>query len=410
MGSKYSILSRILSQRGDMAELVGGSLSSAPVLAPLVMKAMGGNAKVTHPSPLASSSAEIDVEREEIMLRLNWLCKNIITNPQSLRYSYPDLLGDYYGPQWVIYSAMMLVAALSNVTRIWPDTREESLKRMEKLIELLLSEELREYDTRDWGEDALDSLMGNKSHITYLSILAWSISLYRLAGGDARHDNLFSNLIEAINRRFLTHRNMILLSFPNRPPFFPDMMLAIVALKNFGQLVDDRYQTTVEMWLDKCQSEWIDRHGLIFSMIKRGRLGAVRGSYTALNTYWMSLIEPEFAFDQYERMKRLLLQREPYVGIREWIRKAPHIAFDPDSGPVLFGLSPSGTAFAIGAATAMGDWTSRREMLLTAEALGGDVRDSTTRHYRLAEFALVGEATVLAMRTTLPELIPRLTE
>lgn len=387
-----------------MGKLISGGFSSAPVLAPLVLKALSGNAKVKNPSPLASSAVEIDMEREEIMQRLNWLCSKIITDPKSLRHSYPEMLGDYYGPQWVIYSAMMLVAALSNVGRIWPDSRDESLKRMEMLIPLLMSDELREYDTREWGEDAMSSLDGNKSHVTYLSILAWSLSLYRLAGGDSRHDVLFTKLCYAINRRLLTHRNMILLSFPNRPAFFPDMMLAIVALKNFGLLFDDRFQTTVEMWLDKCQTDWLDRHGLILSMIKRGRSCPVRGAYTALNTYWMSLIEPEFARDQYDRMKHLLLQYEPYTGIREWIRKAPKLAFDPDAGPVIFGLSPSGTAFAIGAATALGDWRLRRELLLTAEALGGDVSQPNMRHYRLGEFALVGEATVLAMRTTLPKL------
>lgn len=34
-------------------------------------------------------------------------------------------------------------------------------------------------------------VLGNKGHMTYLSILAWMISNYRLAGGDNRYDALF---------------------------------------------------------------------------------------------------------------------------------------------------------------------------------------------------------------------------
>ena len=67
--------------------------------------------------------------------------------------------------------------------------------------------------------------------------------------------------------------------------------------------------------------------------------------------------------------------------------------------PVIYGISPSGTAFAIGAATYLGDWELRQRLLNTAFLAGGNVRDKKNQHYRLSEIMLTGEAITLAMRT-----------
>ena len=101
-------------------------------------------------------------------------------------------------------------------------------------------------------------------------------------------------------------------------------------------------------------------------------------------------------------MKQYLGKSDSKItGIREYLYKSPELAFDPNSGPVVKGMSPSGTAFEIGSATYFGDWQFRNEMLATAQKAGGDIQKKGTRHYKLGEFALVGEATVLAMRTNL---------
>lgn len=72
---------------------------------------------------------------------------------------------------------------------------------------------------------------------------------------------------------------------------------------------------------------------------------------------------------------------------------------DVDSGPIIFGLSPSGTAFGIGCATYFNDWELRNGLLKTAEIAGHTVVWKGKRHYLLANIALVGEAITLAMRT-----------
>ncbi len=72
---------------------------------------------------------------------------------------------------------------------------------------------------------------------------------------------------------------------------------------------------------------------------------------------------------------------------------------DADAGPIIANLSPSGTAFMVESATCFGDVDVRRSLIKTAEIAGSTFYGFTENHYLLANFALVGEAVMLAMRT-----------
>jgi hypothetical protein len=70
-----------------------------------------------------------------------------------------------------------------------------------------------------------------------------------------------------------------------------------------------------------------------------------------------------------------------------------------DAGPIIFELSPSGTAFFAGSSTFFNDSDVRTGILKTAEIAGHTIKLGNKRHYLLAEVALVGESIMLAMRT-----------
>ena len=72
---------------------------------------------------------------------------------------------------------------------------------------------------------------------------------------------------------------------------------------------------------------------------------------------------------------------------------------DADAGPIIANLSPSGTAFMVGSATCFGDADVRKSLIKTAEIAGSTFYGFTENHYLLANFALVGEAVMLVMRT-----------
>ena len=129
---------------------------------------------------------------------------------------------------------------------------------------------------------------------------------------------------------------------------------------------------------------------------------AVKGSYTALSCYYLTFIDEVFAKAQYEKFKAIFYKKRPLAGFKEYDYKEPILGLNIDAGPIVFGLSPSGTAFGIGPATYFEDTELRNRFLRTAEIAGTTITVGSKSHYLLADIALVGEAIVLAMRTATP--------
>jgi hypothetical protein len=203
-----------------------------------------------------------------------------------------------------------------------------------------------------------------------------------------------------------------LLSFPRKQIWLPDMLVTLVALKNYSRMYNGKYSDTIEAWGKNARTLWIHKStGLLAGMLpgeSRYQKGAtVRGSHSALICSYLSLVDEAFAREQYEKMCKVLRKEESFMGkdicgVKEFLRKSPDFQMAPgDAGLIVKGISAGGTAFAIGAATYFGDWEFRYKMLRTAEVVGGTKKEKDMRHYRIAEMFMVGEATVLAMRTNI---------
>ena len=151
------------------------------------------------------------------------------------------------------------------------------------------------------------------------------------------------------------------------------------------------------------QAKHLDENGIIASAVlydyDEPHCIAVKGSYTALSCYYLTFIDEGFAREQYEKFKTHFLKNRPLTGFKEYSYKSPLLAFDIDAGVILFGLSPSGTAFGIGPVTYFGDAGLRKEILRSAEIVGTTITLGSKSHYFLANMARVGEAIALAMRT-----------
>ena len=131
---------------------------------------------------------DFETEKEDILKRRNFLIEQVAVEPQALLAKMPSAVGPQYQGEWAIYSASMLSAALTNIALIYPETKHESLLNIDKLIMLVMSPELRQYDIDRWGEDPLETLSVDESHVSYLSHLAWMISGYKQLGGDNSYD------------------------------------------------------------------------------------------------------------------------------------------------------------------------------------------------------------------------------
>ena len=355
-----------------------------------------------------SGHGSFEGEKAEIIRRANYLTSKVSTSPQELLDEMPSNIGAQFQGEWALYTCSMTSAALAHIALLYPQNKETSIKFIKQIIDITMSPELREYDRVRWKEDPLETLYREKSHVSYLSHLAWMIGRYKQIGGDGQYDELYHSICETMNRRILQSKSLNLQTYPEECIYIPDMLVAIVALSDYSHLYNGEYKSTVDRWMEKAKNEWTDKEtGLVASFLVEDNDSTrivlpVKGSYSALNCYYLSLIDPEFAMIQYECLKKNFIQTFPFTGIREYHDRTCLFGMDIDAGPIIFNLSPSGTAFAIGCATSLGDMKFRCSLLKTAEIAGSTITWFGKSHYLLSNLALVGEAITLAMRTSAP--------
>jgi len=366
-------------------------------------------AKITWVSCATSNHGSFDGEKKEIIRRANYLTSMVCTTPQDLLNKMPSGIGEQFQGEWAIYTCSMTSAALANIAILYPQNKERSIKFIGQIIDIAMYEEIREYDRLRWREDPMNGIYGNLSHISYYSHLAWMISRYKQIGGDDKYDGLYHLLCKAMNRRIRQSKSLNLPTYPGEYIYIPDMLVAIVALANYSSQYEGKYSTTVDMWVKRAKKEWIDKEtGLVASFLEAYNDSVqivlpVKGSYSALNCYYLSLVDSEFAKEQYDCLMKNFKQRFPFAGLKEYHDRTCLFGMDIDAGPIFFNLSPSGTAFTIGCATSLDDMEFRNKLLKTAEIGGSTVTWFDKSHYLLANLALVGEAIVLAMRTSAPQ-------
>lgn len=401
--NKLSLITKMLAGGG-----MKDAFSMLSMASMLPFKLMAGSDKDVTANPEREAWED---EREDILERANWLCGKVIKSPEALMQEAPAMIGREFQGEWAIYSCSMLTHALANISHIYPDTKAKCLELIPKLIDIVNTPTIREYDTMQWKEDAMQSLDGDKHHMTYLSILAWMITNYLMIGGDDRYNDILHKCCEALNRRMLKSKyDLNLLSFPGKPIWLPDMMVTIVALRNYGRLFGGKYDDTVEAWLHNAKTKWIHKWtgslaGQLPGQSRRVKGIVMRGSHVGLVTSYMTLVDEAFALDQHLKMKKHWLKDATLfgntaVGIKEYLKASPEFSMKAgDAGIIVKGISAAGTAFAIGSATYFGDWKLRYEFLRTAELAGGTKKEKGKRHYTISDMFLVGEATALAMRT-----------
>lgn len=343
-------------------------------------------------------------ERRDILERRNWLLDKVMVEPEQLLHSMPKEVGEQFQGEWALYSCSMLAKSLANIAEIYPETRLEAISHIDSLIQIVMSPSIRRYDAMRWGEDPLETLDGAESHVSYLSHLAWMMGNYKMIGGDDRYDTLYDQVCEAMDRRIRQSDILNIPTYPGEAIYIPDMMVAIVALSDYSKLNRGKFGETVQLWINRAHREWVDEQtGLLVSCLDyRGKAETrPKGSYSALNCYYLSLIDPQFAKEQYEKLKVTFKQVLPLTGIKEFLDRTCWFGMDIDAGPIVCNLTPSGTAFAIGAATFFEDKAFRNSLLRTAEIVGHTISISGRRHYLLADIVPVGEAIALAMRTNI---------
>ncbi len=280
---------------------------------------------------------------------------------------------EFYAGEWRIVSLSM--TALAAV-----DLNEPA--QVEKLAEVALRRSSRAFDTGSYRTDALATLGSDEGHAGYLGhlmlVLASECSM-----GSTKHRAEADAVSTALRARFLAAQHGLIDTYAGRK-WIPDNAAALAGVELYARCRGlPSFAVVARRWPT-------DATGLL--LFSPGV--APRGSGAAWNSIYLPRIDAEFAQQQF----RLASQRfavHPAPGLAAFREYPPGVrgTGDADSGPLVFGLSPSATGFALAGA----DDPLRGGLLRTAELAGWTV-PWHGRHYLFGP--LVGDAAVLAARTS----------
>jgi len=182
------------------------------------------------------------------------------------------------------------------------------------------------------------------------------------------------------------------LTYPGEE-YVPDNVVLAAALALHARASGVTEHERVAHWLSEMRANELDpTTGLL--VFAPGQPG--RGSGAGWNSYFLPMIDDAFAREQ-ERALEVLVVRLPFgaAAVREGKSEG-----DVDSGPLVFGISPAATGFAIAGARCSGNEELARALERTAEIVGMTVPTARGRSYLFAP--LVGDAVILAMRAGPP--------
>ena len=339
--------------------------------------------------------------RADLGMRRDYLLKRVASADFGVA-DMPWVVVSPYREELAIATLSMTTVALTNLSFTYPEQRAANLDAVRVMLDRVLSSEIRRYDVIWWGEDAIDSLVGSNGHAGYLGHLNLMLGCYFLLGGeDASMRDLFARVSATLARRLTASGAWHAESFPGWT-YTADIVIVILSLRLHDMVSEPAYAELIQHWLDFSRSELLDPDSgmLRYHVSRTGEAaGTARGVLQAWNSMWLPLIDEEFGRDQYQRMKARLLAQGAFGDVAA-IREYPPGQSGPTdlvSGPLVFGLSPTATGFAMGGAAYWNDQPTLAGLLRTAEAVGSTWSFAGRRRYLFAP--LPGDAVILAART-----------
>jgi hypothetical protein len=238
------------------------------------------------------------------------------------------------------------------------------------------------HDTDAWKEDALTSLASEvNGHAAVLGYLCTALALEHRVLPVAEHFALETSIRHALARRVKASPTGLVESYPHEtyPPdnasIFACLMLGDDESKAVGGALEDSL---------------LVRHtskttGLLYQHVDAttgAPLDNGRASGTAYAAYFLSIGGSTLAGEYLRVLSRQSTSVLGFGGIREYVGNAGmgDGIGDVDSGPLLFGMTTSGSAFALGAAKAYGDGALFKRLYASAHMFGMPVDNSSRRN------------------------------
>jgi len=336
---------------------------------------------------------------QDVMRRRNFLVRYLSSYPSSA-----DLFGTedvQYTAEWTMGTYAMATYALTNIAMSEPNTAQESSRIIGTWIEFCLDEKISEFDKVAWRENPLDekALQGDRGHIGYYGHLNLMLGCYSLLNNDGKFEQLHRKLSDAIGRRMAKYPHRHIETYPYET-YPPDNTVAAASLRVADMTLGTNYDGLVDEWVQQSKKiEW-QPYGLVVFQIdsETGEpLQTCRGANIAWNSFFLPLVDRDYAKIQFDRFKKNMLRRfAGFAAFKEY-PKGDLFRVDCDTGPVILGMGGTATGFSVAGAKSTKDHKLLTELLRSIEIVGVSVSKGKERRYLLGP--AVADAIMLAVKT-----------
>jgi len=260
------------------------------------------------------------------------------------------------------------------------------------------------FDEVAWGEHPLDrtTLDGDEGHIGFYGHFNLMLGCYALLNDDGRFEELHRSISEAVARRMRKYPHRHIQTYPHET-YPPDNTVAAASLRVADMTLGTNYKALVDEWVVETRKLEDSQNGLVVFQIdiQTGMpLQSSRGSNIGWNSFYLPLVDKEYAQEQFEKFKKHMLRRVlGFAAVKEFTQ-GKWFAVDRDAGPVVFGLGASATGFAVAGARWAKDGKLATGLLRSVELLAVSAGKGNQKKYLVSP--IVGDAIMLAMKTACP--------
>ena len=306
--------------------------------------------------------------------------------------------------EWTLatYTFTAMAAAQTYVRHA--ETFEETSMIERRAVERAINPNAHQFDIEGWqGEDALYSLGDDRhGHGMYLAYLGLALGWDRVVHPEGVWSDLHDGVVAALERRLAQAPTGVLASYPDE--YFPaDAAVAALAIDLHARIVGRSALSKLDAWEQRFRAHCIDpQSGLLWQTVGaagKDERSRARASGTALTAWLLAGARPQLSSDLYQALQRTRYRDVlGFAAVREYAA-GDSSPGDRDSGPLVLGLSPSATAFTLGAARAHRDDRSFTRLYASAHLLGAPVEGDQRRNFVIA--GPLGDAILAAAVTSL---------
>ncbi|MFA5203328.1 MAG: hypothetical protein WC708_02890 [Lentisphaeria bacterium] len=325
----------------------------------------------------------------------------------------PDLL-DVPVTEWPMFTCVFYLGATAALQAEWdrhprgPAPREYARDAIAACLRLITDPATHTWVRMHWGDDYL-----HRENVFFRGMLIQGLTDYERVTGDRRHHDLLRDQVETLARALDAAPHGLLHDYPGE--CYPlDVLAAVWCIRRADPLLGTDHRAFAAREWRAFSGARLDACGLLAyeADVASGRSDSPsRGIGNSYALLYAPDLYPERAAEWYALYTRHFWQeRIGAAGYREYPKDMTDKEWlvVPDSGPVVWGFSPAGNAYAVGAARANGRfdqaWPLSAQVLAAAwplpngRWLGARILSAAARGHA----PYLGEANLLFLFTRQP--------